>query len=215
VATTSTWRRDAAALPLARRPRSGPDAGMLLAAAMPVVLPLLAVVLLLGAFAAGGIADPARPPPIDALPLVNAFIAAVNAGDASGAAAELDPAVLYQGIFVCWPEPCRGREAVAGILEAEIDDRTEHVIFPETAQATDRRVRLRGEVRYASLASAERIVYELRAEVGPDGIRDLRLVPDANDGPTARVLADLARVRAAFDSSQGLPTDGGVYPVLK
>jgi hypothetical protein len=215
VATTITWRRGAVALSPARRPRPRPAAGMLIAAAMPVVLPLLTVVLLLGAFAVGGVADPTRPARIDALPAVNAFIAAVNAGDASGAAAVLDPAVLYQGVLVCWPEPCHGRTAVAGVLEAEIDDRTAHVIFPATAQETDGRVRLRGEARYASLVSAERVVYELRAEVGPDGIRDLRLVLDDDDGPTARVLADLARVRDAFDASQGLPTDGGVYPVLE
>jgi hypothetical protein len=215
VSTTLTWRRGAVPLPPARRPRPRPAAEVLLAAAMPVVLPLLTVVLLLGAFAAGGVGDPARPARIDALPPVNAFIAAMNAGDASGAAALLDPAVVYQGVLVCWPEPCRGRTAVAGVLEAEIDDRTEHVVFPETAQETDRRVRLRGEARYASLVSAERVVYELRAEVGPDGIRDLRLVLDTDDGPTARVLANLARVRDAFDSSQGLPTDGAIYPVLE
>jgi hypothetical protein len=173
-------------------------------AELRAVAPFLPVALLAAALALLWL-GPARAespdggPTTDALVVTLAFASAVNAGDTGMAVALLAPDALYQGLLVCDPAPCVGRDAILPVLAYEADDRTHHTLHAGTARTGAGWVRLRGETRSASLAGAGRLIVEVRASADARGINDLRFVPDAEDGATGRVLADLRRASASLE----------------
>jgi hypothetical protein len=142
--------------------------------------------------------------------LVEAFLGAVTRGDVPGAVALLDQDAVYEGLWVCSPTPCVGRDAIGAALAYETDDATAYRLW-SALDESDGDVTAAGEMTCRSLQSlAPRIVYTLRSAVGPTGITALRLVPDRADPPTRRVLTSLAAVRDALDEARALGDGGAV-----
>lgn len=151
--------------------------------------------------AAGLIVGALRPSPATAQPAsgLRPFTDAVNRGDVAAAVALFAPDGRYAGVLVCAPEPCAGRAAIGEALAFEVADRTHHRLLGGG----------RGELRCDSLAAvADRVVYTASGDDGPDGITSLVLELDADDAPSARVLADVGRVRAWLEDWAASGADG-------
>jgi len=140
---------------------------------------------------------------------IEAFLAAASRGDVTGAVGLLDERARYEGVLVCALAPCVGREAIAAALAYEAEDGTVHRLWSETLDATATTVAASGEMHCRSLAPI-RLVYTVRAEVGPDGIASLTLAPDRRDLPTRQVMESVAAVQALLDEAQAAGFTGPV-----
>jgi hypothetical protein len=160
-----------------------------------------------------GVALLALPAPASAhvgpLDQVDAFLAATTRGDVAGAVAMLDDGAHYQGLLICSPAACVGREAIAAALTYEVDDGTTHQLWPGTGEETTTGAVVSGEMYCRSLAPA-RLVYTLEAEVGPGGIASLRMEPDVRDPETRDVIERVMIVERRLDEWRAAGFDGAV-----
>jgi hypothetical protein len=143
---------------------------------------------------------------------VGSFLNDLSRGDVESAMARLDDEPSYRGLWVCEPEPCIGRMAVRAALVYEAADATRFRLDPDSVRAEDETgVRARGEMQCASLAAiAERVVFDLQAEGSGGGVVSIRLMPDPTDGPTRRVMDEVAAVQALLDDAGAAGIDGPI-----
>jgi len=149
-------------------------------------------------------ADRGRP-----LQQVEQFLAATTRGDVAAAVEMLDEGATYQGMLICAPAPCVGRDEIAAALARESEDETAHELWPQLTEETATTAAASGEMRSRSLAPA-RLVYTLRATVGPGGIADLRLWPDERDPQTRHTVESLAAVQRLLDEARAVGIEGPV-----
>jgi uncharacterized protein (TIGR02246 family) len=124
-----------------------------------------------------------------------AYIAAVNSGDAEAVVALYAPDAEFLGGGGCTPVPCQGTTAIRRAYDTLVAQHTQVTLLEQSADGDTLHARTEFRNDLTQLAGVDRIVSNVTLQLNGDMIASLRAESDLTDEQTAHFIEVLRSSR--------------------